>query len=685
MFALIYLLLQAFPSVKVGDSGELIAAANILGNAHPPGYPLFSLLNKVFLVLLPCFNPAFILNSAQSFFAAFAAVLIFLIIKSVFPEKEYPAFFASLFAVSTVFFIEQATVTEVFMLNLTLALAVLYSFYKGKYQAGSFIFGLGLGNQHTLVLILPAALLIIFMNKKNTGAIFKSVLWFLAGFSVYLYLPVRASANPPINWSNPANFENFIKVLLRRDYGTFSLHSGSSSLSAEKFFGILIYFFQRLGSSLTVPGMAAFLTGSVLMAKRKPFIGIPLIAVFLFSGPLFFIIANMDLNSAGSSVMERFFLLPAAAAAALSSGIFFIKLPLNKLYMALPVFLLFANFTPSSEKPTPLFNYLQDVEKTLNNNEPLYISKGGVGDDLVFGLAYMKWAEFKMKDLKVFSEYASIFEAPKPIEGKAAFAAFTNEYREKKLFQSGLLFKNYSHEINFNSYKGPGDVNKMDYRQKNIAVLYPFFKGMYLITAGRRQEGFKELQQAETTGSDIPWLLNNLGNIYRDVSMFDKAYQMYKRAVSIEPGLAEAHNNIGNIFFAKKLYAEAAESYKKAISIKPDSVRYYNLGLACMKINQYENAAEAFRKSLLLDPERASCYNELGLIYLRTGREKEALSEFRKGLKIKPDDVSLVFNTALALEKLDSAEAERYWLKFLKLAPANDPDRSKALWYLKKH
>ena len=37
-------LATACPTVYFGDSGELIAAADSLGVAHPPGYPIYTLL-----------------------------------------------------------------------------------------------------------------------------------------------------------------------------------------------------------------------------------------------------------------------------------------------------------------------------------------------------------------------------------------------------------------------------------------------------------------------------------------------------------------------------------------------------------------------------------------------------------------------------------------------------------------
>lgn len=43
----------AFPSVSGGDSGELIITGCNLGLAHPPGYPLFTMLARFFINILP--------------------------------------------------------------------------------------------------------------------------------------------------------------------------------------------------------------------------------------------------------------------------------------------------------------------------------------------------------------------------------------------------------------------------------------------------------------------------------------------------------------------------------------------------------------------------------------------------------------------------------------------------------
>nr|XP_060475891.1 protein O-mannosyl-transferase TMEM260-like [Panthera onca] len=65
------------PSVPGGDSGELITAAHELGVAHPPGYPLFTLVAKLAIRLFPFGSVAYRVNLLCGLFGAVAAALLF--------------------------------------------------------------------------------------------------------------------------------------------------------------------------------------------------------------------------------------------------------------------------------------------------------------------------------------------------------------------------------------------------------------------------------------------------------------------------------------------------------------------------------------------------------------------------------------------------------------------------------
>jgi len=42
-----------YPTIAPRDSADMAAAALTLGVAHPPGYPLYALLGRAWLTLLP--------------------------------------------------------------------------------------------------------------------------------------------------------------------------------------------------------------------------------------------------------------------------------------------------------------------------------------------------------------------------------------------------------------------------------------------------------------------------------------------------------------------------------------------------------------------------------------------------------------------------------------------------------
>jgi len=57
--------------------GELITAAHELGVAHPPGYPLFTLVAKLAIMLFPFGSVAYRVNLLCGLFGAVAASLLF--------------------------------------------------------------------------------------------------------------------------------------------------------------------------------------------------------------------------------------------------------------------------------------------------------------------------------------------------------------------------------------------------------------------------------------------------------------------------------------------------------------------------------------------------------------------------------------------------------------------------------
>jgi hypothetical protein len=80
LILLFLFILTAPPTIYFGDSGELAAAAYNLGIGHPPGYPLFTLMEKLFSYL-PAGDIAFRMNLMSGFFAVLVFIMLYFTVK----------------------------------------------------------------------------------------------------------------------------------------------------------------------------------------------------------------------------------------------------------------------------------------------------------------------------------------------------------------------------------------------------------------------------------------------------------------------------------------------------------------------------------------------------------------------------------------------------------------------------
>lgn len=207
------------PSVGLDDSGELTTCAYLLSIAHAPGYPLYLLLGKIF-TFFPFGEVAFRLNLASATFGALSCTLVFLIVLFITQHRLSSLISSFCLGFSQTFWI-LSTRAEVYTLNTFLVSLLILIFLNWTQKRNInwlylffFIYGLSLGNHLTIGLFLPIFLYFILKKQITFLKISKSILSFLIGLSIYLYIPIRSSGDIiVVNWSKVTTLSHFLNYV----------------------------------------------------------------------------------------------------------------------------------------------------------------------------------------------------------------------------------------------------------------------------------------------------------------------------------------------------------------------------------------------------------------------------------------------------------------------------------------
>ena len=228
LLVLVLYLRTLAPTILHYDSPDLLDSAMlqmqvcVLGIAHPTGYPTYLMLTHLF-TYLPFGDAAYRVNLASAVYGVLAVMVVYWAGYLLSRRVVAAVVGALAFGLGGTLW-SQAVITEVYTLNalvvaLTLAVLLLWR-EQGKDRhllLAAFLCGIALTNHMTSGLLLPASCLFVALVEwrklLDLGLVLKGVGLFLLGLAPYLYLPVRASMDPPFEANNPTNLERFWYVV----------------------------------------------------------------------------------------------------------------------------------------------------------------------------------------------------------------------------------------------------------------------------------------------------------------------------------------------------------------------------------------------------------------------------------------------------------------------------------------
>lgn len=200
------------------DSPELLLGGTHLGISHPPGQPLFSMLMHC-CNWLPIGTPAL----RYSVFSALLLTATLVALARVLGSQHWLPF---LLIACCYVPLQEVARQEVYVGNLALFVAVLWCMERRQLLAGMFLFGLACAN-HPLLAVTGTLLWLAFgfwelKPKQRPPVLLWGILFLVVGAALYLYLPLRASADPALNFVRPTQWDRFLYVITGKMYSTTS-------------------------------------------------------------------------------------------------------------------------------------------------------------------------------------------------------------------------------------------------------------------------------------------------------------------------------------------------------------------------------------------------------------------------------------------------------------------------------
>jgi hypothetical protein len=314
------------PSVVEIDAGELATVQVLLGIAHPTGYPLFILLGHLFSLIPFHFSKIYQLNLLTAIWCSLAVTVFVYTCKFILdnlivfefnnkaklqkeskkgkrkrgedrkrefstPQKaiiEEPVKYIASISAGLLLgfdrtFWNQGNAVEVYSLQAFLFCLIIFSLLKAyitpieergltkRWLIFAAILALGFSNHMTTLFVLPATAYLYFDKFRLKTAGIKRLLImvfliFLPIFAgIYLYLPIRASQGPVLNWGNPVDFERFFRHVSGWQFQVWFFKS--TDVMKKQ----LVYFFSNLFLEFNI-GILLCLYGifiSYLKARKK--------------------------------------------------------------------------------------------------------------------------------------------------------------------------------------------------------------------------------------------------------------------------------------------------------------------------------------------------------------------------------------------------------------------------------
>jgi len=658
---LVYLLTIA-PGPFWRDSAEFVMLPFNLDIGHPAGSPTYTMLAGS-IARAPIGNIAFRSNLASTFLgvlAFFAFILAGKKMSRLAAPNLSPgvALSVSVFSVIPLSFSSGLwywTVTaEVYtgmmaVLAFLIALSVGYSGNEKTmdrrilYSIG-FLLGISCGLHMVMVLYTPAFFIFLFLTRKSDispGKIIGFAFWFLAGFSVFLLLPVRAKTSPPFNYGNPETLNAFIAHITGQKYSDLL-----QSYPWHRIFENLGHLFWNILSQNTVIH-ALLATGGIFLVLIKSW-RTALFMLLIIIGHLYLYVRDWKKDFGYLTIYLIVALLSVACLSSLLSYVLALRPKLKKTIVVLLVFFTLAvvlnqffnnyQFCDRSDHDL-VWKQSRSLLSTLPDDSMLISYEDYINYTTVYIQSIERWKE------DVIHFHRAYLENPSYLKRKFSDLSVTSLDGKQYSYYRFMMDNMNSHMPYWDFGWEPEEKIYIE----NLSLRGRFWK---VLGTPLADEDFIE---SMVKSNEI--LKSTIGKTMLDPLFNKNDWTALEVITRFWNKRAEFLLKIGKPDLARK-------SWSQALAISPDNgLIYSNLASVEMLNGNGRKALEYALKSTELDPLEYRLWNSYGSIALGLGMKNNAISAYGKSLKINKAQYKISYYLSKFLMEAKDITGSIKWSK----------------------
>ena len=135
--------------------------------------------------------------------------------------------------------------------------------------------------------------------------------------------------------------------------------------------------------------------------------------------------------------------------------------------------------------------------------------------------------------------------------------------------------------------------------------------------------------------------------------------------------LVKEYTDIGKACRKAGQIQQAQENYERAANLAPDNADIYNqMGLTYDASGDLTTALDCYRQAVKVDSQHAEVYCNMGIAYRKQGQLKDAVDSYKHAVRLNPDCADACYGMGLVYKKQGQPkEAWKCYSSAMKLKP----------------